>query len=328
MKIDINNPCIICGSQQSNLLFETNYPQYSYNDKFIIRKCNDCGLLFNSPRLSDEELIKLYDSNYYFFQTNEEEEFKRITEIYHRTVASIPNWDLDKKVAEVGSGKGYLLAVMRKLGWDVQGIEISSHASDYASAKLNIPTFTGTIEEYCKNPEKKEFQLVLAIDVIEHVPEPIKFLESIDKILSKNGILIIDTPNGCAKNIEYLSKKWAAFNPFHIYFFSIPILTQIFNKMGYSTELSFSYGNKEKRSDFVYDIKKILHWIGLFDITKSMYYAIKNSVRKFEKNVDVLLNNSVETIKNNPNYLQTEDSKDILSKGERGNNIIVIARKK
>lgn len=59
MKIVTNNPCLLCGSADSQLLFETEYTPYNYPGKFAMRKCSKCGLLFNSPRLPDEDLRDL-----------------------------------------------------------------------------------------------------------------------------------------------------------------------------------------------------------------------------------------------------------------------------
>lgn len=126
---------------------------------------------------------------------------------------------IEIRVAEIGSAKGYLLVLLKRLGWSVQGIEIPAEASDYALSRFRVPTFKVTIEDYLESKSRRHFFVVLAIDVIEHVLNPIDFLNSVDAILSDKGLLIIDTPNGNSRNIEYLGSKWKGFNPFHIYLF-------------------------------------------------------------------------------------------------------------
>lgn len=246
MKITVNKPCFVCGATSSQLLFEREYPSLHYPDKFSIRKCNNCGILFNSPRLIDKELFNLYNANYYFFQRHDSDEFRRISDIFLRTVSLIQNGVIERRVAEIGSAKGYLLALLKRFGWSVQGIEISVEASEYAITKFGVPTFTGTIKDYSNINHKDTFPVVLAIDVIEHVPNPIDFLNSIDKIICNRGYLIIDTPNGNSQNIEYLGCKWKGFNPFHIYLFSSHILQALLINMGYSIEKCFSYGNRRE----------------------------------------------------------------------------------
>ncbi|MFQ5584801.1 MAG: class I SAM-dependent methyltransferase [Calditrichia bacterium] len=247
-KINVNVPCFICGSYESSLLFEFNYDIIQGN--FIIRKCESCGLLFNSPRLIDDELFKLYGKDYYFFNRSDCDEFKRITSIYLRTIALIDDEIEQKKILEIGSAKGYLLALLKYLDWEVQGIEVSPEATQYAVKNFAVPVFNGTVEDYANENTAIKYPLILAIDVIEHVPDPINFISNINKIIEDNGLLIIDTPNGGSKNIENLGSGWTGFNPFHIYLFSSENLTLFLKKMGYSIEKVFSYGNRfEKISE-------------------------------------------------------------------------------
>lgn len=326
LKIEVNNPCIVCNSVTSKVLIETEFPLFEYPGKFKIRKCDKCGLLFNSPRITNDELFKLYSNNYYFFESYESDEFPRITNLYLRTIALVQSELKEKNVVEIGSAKGYLLALMKNLGWDVQGVEISTEASDYAQSKLNIPTFTGTIDDYAIELKMKKFPIALAIDVIEHVPNPIEFLINIDKILLDGGLLIIDTPNGDSKNIEYLGLKWPAFNPFHIYFFSISNIQTLLTRMGYTIEKSFSYNNTIKKKDVIWDLKHFLQKIRLFKVIKRGYRLIVDRGKK-QKEIKSLIDNAVNDVQKKSNYLKTSDSFAELAKSKRGDNILIFARK-
>ena len=326
MKTEVNMSCVICNSVTSKLLIETKFPIFNYPGIFKIRKCDGCGLLFNSPRITDEEIYKLYNNNYYFFESYEFDEFPRITNLYLRTIALIQNELKEKNVVEIGSGKGYLLSLMKNLGWNIQGIEISSEASIYAVSSLNIPTFKGTIVDFNKEFHNTRFPLVLVLDVIEHIPDPIIFLKNVDKILANGGLLIVDTPNGDAKNIEYLGRKWPAFNPFHIYFFSISNLQLLLTRMGYTIEKSFTYNNVIRKMKLVWDFKHILQKVGLFKIIKSGYRLVVDRGKK-QKDIKFLINNAIEVVQKKINYLETDDLTVELAESKRGDNIIIIARK-
>ncbi len=334
MKITVNKPCFVCGSTNSQLLFETEYPKYNYPGKFAIRKCNKCGLLFNSPRLNDKELSNLYNRNYYFFNRDDSVEFQRISNLYLRTVALIQDKTVERRVVEIGSAKGYLLALLKHLGWSVQGIEISTEASEYALSRFGVPTFTGTIEDYSNSNHKDGFPVVLAIDVIEHVPNPIEFLNSVDNILRSKGVLIIDTPNGKSQNIEHLNSKWKGFNPFHINYFSSQNLQSLLTNMGYSIENCFSYGNQREYHSTKSNeskLKKVLKYfkprLGIFKRTKIIYKQLMNMNRQGKKIVESLLTDAEEIVRKSPNYLDTDDARDDLAKEITGDNIVIIARK-
>ncbi len=327
MKIDVHKTCFVCGSIKSELLFEIDYSSLHYPGKFSIRKCNKCSLLFNSPRLTDEELFKLYDANYYFFQRHDSDEFKRVVALFLRTTALIQDGITEKRVVEIGCGKGYLLALMKNLGWKVQGVEISNEASQFATSRFEVPTFTGTVESYSKNEQNNIFPVVMALDVIEHVPDPVEFLKSIDKILCNDGILIIDTPNGNSKNIDNLGKKWEAFNPFHIYFFSEGILQTLLSKMGYSIEKCFSYNNREKTFNLKHNLHASLLQLRIHEFAEYLYKKILSITKDPEKDIKSLVYNSIKIIQNSSTYFGTNDAKDTLAKDNRGDNIVIIARK-
>lgn len=327
MKISINRPCIICGSQESTLLFETFYKNHNYPGKFSLYKCNDCGLLFNSPRLEDRELFHLYNDDYYFFQTRQDIEFKRVINVYLRTIALIEDKVKSRKVLEIGSAKGYLLAVLKSLNWEVLGIEITKVASEFANKKLEVPTFNGTLEDFLMSEHKKNFPVVLILDVIEHVPDPINFLKNVNKVVEDGGFIIIDTPNGYSKNIDHLNKKWDAFNPFHIYFFSSNILENLLVNMGYTIVKSFSYNNEVKKFNFTWYLKKLLEKIYLFKITKKIYRIINNINQQPEIDLNRQKIQTLRTIQSSSNYFLSDDSKKELYYSNRGDNIVIIASK-
>jgi SAM-dependent methyltransferase len=200
--ISLNNePCCICGQTRSLLVQEATYPEHGYPGSFCLRKCSECGLLFNSPRLDDAELGQLYGRNYYFFNRPDASELQRIVPMYARTIALVADKVAAKVTLDVGCGRGYLPAVLSKLGWDARGVEISREASQYARRRFGLQhIFTGTIEQYIASPDARSFPLVTAIDVIEHVPAPDAFVASLARVVDRNGLLIIDTPNAGAHN--------------------------------------------------------------------------------------------------------------------------------
>lgn len=333
MKVNINNPCIICGSRESTLENEWDYPDYFYPGKFCYRRCDGCGLLFNSPRLKEKQIEKLYDDNYYFFQRDDESEFQRIVQVYLRTIALIEKNVNEKKVLEVGSAQGYLLALLKNLGWEVQGVEISLAAVDYAERHFAVPTSCGFVEDFAQKTDAA-YPVVMAIDVIEHVTDPITFLQSLYKLTSENGYLIIDTPNGNAANINTIGAQWDGFNIFHIFIFSEQVLTKLLLQMGYAVEITFSYGNEQKekptfpkplkKSGIQSCLKNILTRLGLLGAIKRLWRRL---IRKKEKNNrDEYLAKAAAKIKSG-DYFDSADHQALFAKEKRGDNIVMIAKK-
>lgn len=342
MKVQANIPCCICGAGDNELLFETEYPIFKYPDTFSIRKCSGCGLIFNSPRLCDEDIRSLYDENYYFFQRSDAREFQRIVDMYQRTVALVEDRITDRRVLEIGSAKGYLLAVMRRLGWDVRGIEVSRDAAIYAKKKFGVDSFTGTLEEYVASAQRAEFPLVLAIDLIEHVLNPDVFVSCLGEVVTHNGIVVIDTPDGNSHNISVKGCEWKGFNPFHIFLFSRDNITTLLQKHGFEVEKIFSYGNnpedEQPDSDIISGsqpavtqsggpkgmVRSMLKRAHLFDICLRIR---DGAVARYASICKTDLKNAIGSINDSPDYLQTLDSTGPLSGNCRGDNLVVFARK-
>lgn len=96
---------------------------------------------------------------------------------------------------DVGCGAGLLAEPLARLGASVTGIEPSADLVAAARAHaqgqgLDIDYRVGTVEGVTGR-----FDLVTAMEVIEHVPDPQAFLQALEARLSPGGLLILSTPN-------------------------------------------------------------------------------------------------------------------------------------
>lgn len=336
IKDEVNNPCFICGSKQSEPFLNREFSNFDYPGEFFIRSCNGCGLLFNSPRVKEDEIQALYRKNYYFFNRTDQNEFKRIVEVYRRCVPLIQNRVYPKKALDIGSAKGYLLALLKELKWKVQGIEISKEAAAYAMNRFGVPTFKGTLEQFVKEHSKEKYPLILAIDILEHIVSPKDFIATIYQLLEDDGLLIIDTPNGQSANITHEKVSWKGFNPFHIFLFSKGNLIQLMESSGYCVENVFSYGNDERKEakpeynketvNRKHKIKNILEKIYLLNISQRIFQVIKERLYTIWHRRTYLMD-AVSCVQDNISYFDSEDSLKSLANDCRGDNIILIARK-
>jgi 2-polyprenyl-3-methyl-5-hydroxy-6-metoxy-1,4-benzoquinol methylase len=332
--IDLSNqPCPVCGRTASRVFHQTTYPEHGYPGEFILRRCEGCGLLFNSPRLDLDELGRLYGRNYYFFQRKDSREFERIVAMYQRTVGLIDANRIEKRCIDIGCGRGYFPAILTRLVWDAGGIEISPEAAAYARGTFGLDVFTGTVEQYASSTESKQFPLVTAIDVIEHVPSPADFVAAAARIVAPRGTLIIDTPNAAAHNIAAKGVRWKGFNPFHIYLLSVENLATLLARNGMTVERSFSYGNSpldecesmgsKLRDAAIHGLKKV----GLLGPAVRVYFGIRNVAGSSREDTSACIDAAVSRINSEPPYTATPDSTGPLAAGSRGDNIVVVARK-
>lgn len=149
--------------------------------------CQNCHLIFQNPRLSDTELDLYYSTGYYRRTINPPPEGMDKGEVNRAKIDAGIIKECIGKVKfhlDVGCGRGYLLEAV---GADVKvGIEPDA---DYVKVK-DIKVYS----EMNKVPQKS-FDLVTAIHVLEHVPKPLDYLQSMAKFIKKSGYLVVEVPS-------------------------------------------------------------------------------------------------------------------------------------
>lgn len=321
------HPCEVCDGGRSELLWSTTWPEHSYPGTFAMRRCASCGLLFNSPRLDDAQLGALYGRNYYFFNRDDARELARIVPMYQRTVALVAHEVADKRALDIGTGRGYLPAVMKLLGWDARGVEISPDAADYARRRFGIDVFTGTVEQYAQSPQKQTFPLVTAIDVIEHVPSPRAFVNAVARVVAPGGHVIVDTPNGAARNIASRRLEWPGFNPFHIFLFDVRNLARLMERSGFAVERAFSYHNVPRGSSISDVARRTLKRVGLAGPAARAFFRLKGLGASANGSPQTHVDRAAAQIRSTPAWDQTDDARAPLAADHAGDNIVIIARR-
>jgi len=105
-------------------------------------------------------------------------------------------------ILDIGAGGGLLSEPMCRLGANVTGIDASS--KNIKIAKLHSKKNKLKINYLCSSPEKiknnKKFDVILNMEIVEHVENIDFFLKSCSKLLKKNGIMFVATINKTLKS--------------------------------------------------------------------------------------------------------------------------------
>ena len=110
---------------------------------------------------------------------------------------------LDKiNILDIGCGGGLLSEPMQRLGASVTGIDAS--IKNIKVAKLHAKKNKLKINYLCSSPEKlkinKKFDVILNMEIVEHVEDIEFFLNSCSKLLKKNGLMFVATINKTLKS--------------------------------------------------------------------------------------------------------------------------------
>ncbi len=106
------------------------------------------------------------------------------------------------KILDIGCGGGLLSEPMSRLGADVVGIDASQ--KNINIAKLHAKKSNLDINYFCISPENfqidKKFDVILNMEIIEHVDNAEFFLKSCSRLLKKDGIMFVATLNKTLKS--------------------------------------------------------------------------------------------------------------------------------
>ena len=113
---------------------------------------------------------------------------------------------LDKiNILDIGCGGGLLSEPMTRLGANVTGIDASN--KNISIAKLHAKKKNLKINYLCSSPEKlkiqKKFDVILNMEIIEHVEDINFFINSCSKLLKKNGLMFVATLNKTLKSYMF-----------------------------------------------------------------------------------------------------------------------------
>ncbi|MBD2676763.1 MULTISPECIES: methyltransferase domain-containing protein [Nostoc] len=171
-----------------------------------------------------------------------------VLELISRTTSN-PTQKL--RVLDLGCGNGRFSQQIARAGHEVVGVENS--ASGIILARQNIPECSFIEASIYNLPYaelEKEFDIVIAAEVIEHLFYPRELLRAAKRCLKPKGYIILTTPfHGYWKNLAMalLGKMDGHLNPLwdggHIKFFSVATLTKLLEEEGF-TDINFKFAGR------------------------------------------------------------------------------------
>ena len=237
--------CESCFSEHWERIFE-----YSVPDKYekfcgldyISRewwRCIECGHYQSVANYDIERLTPVYRDGYRskeFRGRTIKEQFNHIINLpnnqrenYNRVQwINLSGYCKGGNLLDIGSGLGVFPFEMESIGYRPTCTELNKDSRKFIKNKLGFhctdgdpsPCFFG------------KFGLMSMVHVLEHVKAPGLFLHAYRKYLANDGVLFIEVPD--AVEFKILSKDHDEFNSCHFHFFTIPSLSAIVERSGYS----------------------------------------------------------------------------------------------
>ena len=230
------NKCPWCNSENNSKFLELK-DYFLTQENFEILECNECKLLFTSPCPAPDKIGDYYKSEDYL---SHNESKKGIVPTIYNLVKKVniknkfkiatnrqQTTDNSQNILDIGCGVGDFLNYAKEKGCNITGIEPSEDARKIAESKLGTKIFS---PEELQNIPNESFDIVTMWHVLEHVADLKTEIHHLERIVKKNGRLVLALPNYKSFDAEYYKDKWAAYDvPRHLNHFSRTSIKNIFN---------------------------------------------------------------------------------------------------
>lgn len=251
--------CDICSSKNSYKIITISL--------FNLYRCENCKTVFVFPKPSHFDISRYNESRYNYSEEQDKAYLAKKEVLRNRAQKCINIISKYKKsgyLLDIGCSYGFYLYEFKKKGFKVKGIDSAIKAVKYAREKLHLDVIHSDFYNY--NYGNNRYDVITLIDVIEHFSNPTKTIIKIKKILKKDGILVIQTPNYDSLISILTRNKWFwLLIPEHLHLFT-PYSISYFLRIN-----GFKVLKVKTWDDFDEFIKNILFILRLKDKGKTKY---------------------------------------------------------
>lgn len=137
-----------------------------------------------------------------------------------------------KRILDVGCGNGYFLAAAQEKCDHCYGTEFSPRLREFAIQKTGLPVFDNAPGDL---PER-DFDIITLFDVIEHIAEPVPFMNRVTELLKPGGCILIFTPNFDSFSIRVMGEHSSIVDPTeHLVLYTIPSMQYLGERLNCDT---------------------------------------------------------------------------------------------
>lgn len=215
-------------------------------------ECKACRTLVSLAPLSEDELVvnddeaDFYGKQYWLNHQNKDLGFP---DIYTRSRNDLTERNLhwlkilmkyrlpSSDILELGCSHGSFIALMQNAGYRAAGVEMSPWVVSFGKETFTAPIYLGPVENL--DLAEGSLDVIVLMDVLEHLPNPLKTLNYCARLLKSDGLLLVQTPK--VKENKSYETLLESQDPFlkmliaeeHLYLFSQDGAVQLLNQIGF-----------------------------------------------------------------------------------------------
>jgi len=199
-------------------------------------RCTRCGFVSADLDLSQQELEKLYNREYFLGVEYRDYVAERalIEKNFRMRLCKLLKFVKEpssKRLLEIGCAYGFFLALAQAYFASVSGVDISREAIAYARERLRLPVSNG---DFLECEVSGPVDVACLWDTIEHIARPDLYVEKLGSIMTSGGILAITTADIESAVARLRGHRWRQIHPpTHLHYFSRRSLTRFLERFEY-----------------------------------------------------------------------------------------------
>jgi 2-polyprenyl-3-methyl-5-hydroxy-6-metoxy-1,4-benzoquinol methylase len=222
--------CPQCRSDERAIVYQLTAP-------YCLTRCVSCGLTYLYPRLAEPAMRDVYrQASYYeggssgYSDASYRAQEPALRATFKRLLRNLAQRQLTGgALLEIGCGYGYLLDEARAFFDRRAGTDFSEQCA-VAARRTGAEIFVGGVEEV---PCDRQFDCVIATQVIEHVYKPLEFIAEILRRTRMGGHIVLATPDIGGVLSKCMGRRWPSLKtPEHVVYFEFETLKSLMERAG------------------------------------------------------------------------------------------------
>jgi SAM-dependent methyltransferase len=214
--------CAVCGSRERKRMMEFR--------GFTYQTCLDCTHVYVAPRV---RLDLLLDMATRLEHEDDDNEFLEIQKIFAEPICHLIRLRAPgNRLLDLGFGRGHIMRLARAYGFEVYGMDSSSHLVRQLQPEFGRRLSHGTLGTDAIPWDRLD--VVIMSHVIEHLGDPGRVLREVLAKLTPGGVLYASVPDIGSLQFRLFGKYWDAINPMvHMQYFNEESLCRLLRTSGF-----------------------------------------------------------------------------------------------
>ncbi|WP_242206510.1 class I SAM-dependent methyltransferase [Aestuariivivens insulae] len=241
--------CYSCNGDDYSFFLKGEEDLTGKEGEFQFVKCNNCGLVYQNPRIALDQIKEFYDGEY--IAHRKKKNWGLLTPLYEWTmnkhdrdkeklVAKHVELNGQTEILDVGCAVGtFLLHIHQKYNVNISGVDFKE-GLEYPDFN-KIEFYEGLFYE--QDIEENRYDAVTMWHFLEHCYDPNKSIQMAKKVLKKGGKLIVEVPRLDSITFKLFGRKWPGVQaPQHTVLYDKKSFISMMKKNGFKVTTYLPYG--------------------------------------------------------------------------------------